>query len=180
MAIGNNLVLVGPSGCGKTIIADHFARAYGLTAFKLDDYYIHHDPIYIVGKDGEPYRTYERPFMYDGDKMMMDVHKDCMAKMMSPGTWYTVIEGFVALHYKAVRQFPAIKVYLDIPFDLSVERRKTRNRGDLSDLSYEMSGEQEYKEFILPQKHMDDVHVLDGTKPINELLVEIAKLIIVV
>lgn len=177
MAVGNNLILVGPSGCGKSTLANHFATTYGMAHFNLDDYYVRHDPLYVFGKDGEPYRTYERPFMYSGDKLMYDVYKDCLAKMMPPGTWYTVIEGFIALQYKSVQQFPGIKVYLDVPFEVSVQRRKIRGRQDESDITYEMIGDQEIRKFVEPQKYMDGVHVLDATRPYNELLADISTLI---
>lgn len=179
MAVINNLIIVGPSGCGKSTLAKSIATQLDLDHYSLDDYYIEADPIYVLGADGEPYKTYERSYMYDGEALGEEVKaSNALLESFTKDTPYAVIEGFIALQYQSIRNLPAVRIYLDLAFNECLARRKARPRHIESDKAWEMIGESEAKEFVIPQMYMDGVHVLDARLATTELVKMILPLII--
>lgn len=163
----NSLVIVGPSCSGKSTIAKLLAEKLKKPFFSLDDYYIKDaDPIYLLGADGEPYKTWERPYMYDGARLAND-------SMWNQAIGGVVIEGFVALQYQEIRDINALRIYIDVSFDECLRRRKLRPRHSESDMTWEMLGERETREFVEPQKNFKGVSTYNGNASIDTLVNQI-------
>jgi uridine kinase len=162
-ALVKNLFLVGPSCCGKSTLAKILGAKLNLPVFSLDDYYIEGaDPLYVFGPNDEVYQTWERPYMYDGNRLAADI----------PATG-AIIEGFILFQYQSILDLTGLRVYLDLPFNECLRRRKLRPRHSASDLSFEMIGEKENTEFVLAQKDIKDVVVFNANASIDDLTKQI-------
>lgn len=161
--MGKPIIIVGPSCCGKSTVARTLYFRLGYQLLSLDDYYIENaDPIYVMGSDGEPHKTWERPYMYDGAKLVEDIQQD-----------ECIIEGFVALQYPEIQEINAYRIYLDLPLEECLRRRKLRPRHDASDKSWEIIGEQETKLFVESQKKLQGVVIYNANADIDLLVDQI-------
>ena len=120
----------------------------------------------FVDTPSGPVRTFERPELYDGAKLSMRVFN-------SPSK--RVVEGFCLFAYPAIMDLPGVRFYVDVPFEVCLERRMARRPHRPSDRSFALVGRQENDTFVLPQKTAPGVMVLDGLKPPSELVEEVLR-----
>lgn len=152
------ILLVGPSGSGKTTVAALISRALGLPVVSMDDFRIRgirHPPYVMV--DGKQIRTYEDPRLWDGHAVACK-----LMALISAGNGF-VAEGNHLLHYAPIAALPDTEhYYLDVPFGVSLDRRKTRHRYLPADESFALIGESETARWIAPQLSHPGIIRLDG------------------
>jgi len=159
------LLFAGPSASGKTTLARAVARKAGFPCLSLDDYYLRGKPVFVQTPGG-PVRSFERPELYNGSRLAM---------ALANRTIGTVAEGFCLFVYPLITELPANRFYLDVPFDICRARREARRPRRPSDASYAIIGEQENAAVVLPQRELPGVEVLDGLRPLDELVAEVLR-----
>ena len=121
-------------------------------------------PIYAETVHGSV-RNYERPEVYDGRQLAQDI----LAQHSG-----VVADGLFPFVYPELLDLSAHRFYLDLPFTVCLARRLARRpTRSSSDRSFALIGEQESETFVVPQKTLSDIHVLDGNKPQEALLQEV-------
>jgi uridine kinase len=177
--------IAGPSCSGKSSVAKLLAKELDANILSLDNFIIRHaEPIY-VDINGEKIRTFERPELYDGKRLA-----NCVKELERKGFLKTrifnltklededisvtkkdwlILDGFLLFHFKELNKLINYKFFIDLSFDEIVKRRIKRADRPKADKSFVLIGEQENKEFVLPQKDFTGVIVLDGKKSLAEL-----------
>ena len=151
----NSIILIaGPSASGKSTIAREVARLRGVPCFSLDDYFIKGAKAFVDTPSGR-IRTFERPGLYNGA---------ALAEELSRAKDGAVVEGFCLFTYPAMCAIEGKRYYLDVPFSTCAERRRIRRPRRLSDQTYLVIGEGENAAFVLPQRSLARMSVLDGTR----------------
>lgn len=161
------ILIAGPSASGKSTLSAEVATRLNLPCLSLDDFFIRGKKI-LVDTDTGPVRSFERPELYDGPKLALRLFNR---------TSGLVVEGFCLFCYPEIRALPSIRFYLNIPFDVCVQRRMERRPRRPSDNSFIRIGESENTSFVLPQQFVDGVHALDGMKPTTELAEQIVQIV---
>lgn len=159
------ILLIGPSASGKTTVAQAIARELGLPVISMDDYRtkLMRSPQYVM-HDGEKVRNYESIDNWDANAIQ------CKLRALCQNGMGFVAEGNHLLQYPAIAAIPDTeRYYIDVPFAVSLARRKTRNRGIAPDWSFQKIGERMTAEIVAPQKAFPGVRVLDGTLPASEI-----------
>ncbi len=177
--------IVGPSCSGKSTIANLVAEQLDAPCLSLDLQPIKGVPhVFVNG-----IRTFERPQFYNGEKLagivqqLRDLRNGndnaesiaALAKFTeysyADRSWherseaasdYLVLEGFLLFQYPRLERLCDFKFYIDVPWDEMVRRRIARGRGDKSDASFFKIGQAETEQYVLPQKNLPGVIVLDG------------------
>ena len=79
-------------------------------------------------------------------------------------------EGFCLFAYLEILRLESIKFYLDVPHQVCAGRRIKRRPQRPSDRSFALIGAKESATFVLPQKDIPGVQVLDGMRPTVDLV----------
>ena len=158
------VLISGPSGSGKTTLAHKVGLKFGMPVLHLDDYFIRGAKAF-VDCAGARVRTFERPALYDGARLAADVGAQRHG---------CVVEGFCLFTYPEITVLNGFRFYLDVPFGECLARRNARKPQRPSDRSFRIVGESETAAFVLPQRNLPGIHVLDGTRGIEELAAAIA------
>lgn len=170
MADARSILIVGPSGSGKTTVGEAVARELGLPLLSMDSFRAKGlRKQFHVEHAGEKVRNYEDPRMWDGHALACKLRACVQA-----GSGF-VCEGNHLLQYPEIAELSqrAAVFYVDVPFSVSVERRRQRNRGTAADWSFALIGEAMTKKFVEPQKSAHGLVILDGTKPTADLVAAI-------
>jgi uridine kinase len=154
------ILLAGPSASGKSSLARKLAAILHLKHLCLDDYYISGKKCFIDTPRGA-LRTYDRPELYDFARLCTDI------TAASSGV---VVEGFILFCSPQILALPATRYYLDVPFDVCLARRLARKPHRPSDRIFQVIGEQENASFVMPQRDLPGVTVLDGMQATDSLL----------
>lgn len=161
MTTPRRIIIVGPSGSGKTTVAEAIARELKLPVVSMDDFRVRNlrrRLLPLVEHAGQKIRTYEDPIFWDGHAI------GCKLRALVQSGSGFVAEGNHLLHYPDVRAIPDTELYyLDVPFKVSVDRRKTRHRYSPADESFALIGEQETQRWVAPQLACRGIIRLDGT-----------------
>lgn len=152
-------MIAGPSASGKSTLAREVADRLGFRCLSLDDMHIAGAKAYVETVRGQV-RTYERPQLYDGDRL---------ADIIRHRTTDLVVEGFCLYTYPRLLSSVAWRFYLDVPFDICARRRRARRPQRPSDESFALIGESENARIVLPQRHLPCVRILNGLRPTAEL-----------
>ncbi len=158
MADPLRILIIGPSGSGKTTIGEAVARELGLPLLSMDNFRARGlKKKFMVGS----VRNFEDPRMWDGHALA------CKLRACTQAGAGFVCEGNHLLQYPEIAELSqrAAVFYIDVPFSVSVERRRQRNRGTAADWSFSLIGEAMTKKFVEPQKSAHGLVILDGTKP---------------
>ena len=154
------IIIVGPSGSGKTTVGQAVARELGNPLISMDDFRTRGRrtaPMIDVGD--ATIRTYEDPCLWDGNAIACK-----LTAFVRAGVGF-VAEGNHLLYYPAIRALPRLELfYLDVPFAVSVARRKARHRGVPSDFSFAQIGERETERWVKPQLAARGMVLLDGNE----------------
>jgi shikimate kinase len=164
------ILIVGPSGSGKTTVGEAVARELGLPLLSMDSFRAKGlRKQFHVEHGGEKVRNYEDPRMWDGHALACKLRACVQA-----GSGF-VCEGNHLLQYPEIAELSqrAAVFYVDVPFSVSVARRKQRNRGTAADWAFAIIGEEMTKWFVEPQKSAHGLVILDGTKPSADLVAAI-------
>lgn len=156
------IVLRGPSGVGKSTISHLIQEKLGKNWTVIDvDKFKHYMPM----KDGQSNRAERTKIAHDVSmffaKEMYDKGYDVILEEMYKKTYNDAIVGFLE-----VNKMQYLKVYLDAPIDLVVERAKAREK--------EVPDDEIRRHFSEIEPYADDF-VIDTTKYSSE---EAADLII--
>ncbi len=158
------IILVGPSGSGKSTVAEAVARNLGLPCISMDDFRIKMRSLYVLHRS-QRVRTFESPELWDSNAISYKLRACIRANSGF------VVEGNHLLHYPAVASIAdSERFYLDVPFKVSLARRKTRHRYLAADESFALIGEGETARYVWPQQALPGVMVLDGTKPVANIV----------
>jgi shikimate kinase len=159
MSSGRRIVIVGPSGSGKTTLAQAVARELGVPVISMDDFRAKRRAAILVAHGKEEVRTFEDPRLWDGNAIA------CKLRALIAQRSGFVAEGNHLLYYPEIRSLPDLELYyLDVPFQVSVARRRTRHRFSLADESFALIGESETARWVKPQTAARGIRVLDGTE----------------
>ena len=155
------IVGIGGVSCsGKTVLINALKpKLPKNTLFiNFDDYYIHTADLETekVSWESPEHFRYE-DFVRDIKALKTNAHK------------LIIVEGFLIFYDKEIRDFYAIKYYIDLPETEIIRRRISRNRGTESDTTRYINTEliPGQKRYVYPQREFADI-VLDGQKPVNE------------
>lgn len=151
------IILVGPSGSGKTSLAHELSRLINLPVVSMDDFraksYLH-GQFPQVGR----IRNYEHPDCWD------PVAISSKLRTMSRRGEGWIAEGNHLLHYPAVAELESERYYLDVSFEVSLERRKSRHRFSPADESFVAIGREQTQLWVAPQKLLPGVVTFDGRR----------------
>ena len=152
------ILLVGPSSSGKTTVAEMVAHELGLPLVSLDDFIIrgsrkHH----YVDHEGHQIRSYQNPACWDFHAFGCK-----LSALLYAGSGF-VAEGNHLLHYPQVAAIPETeRYYIDVPYGVSLDRRKSGHKFLPADESFAIIGEEETARWVAPQLKMPGVIRLDG------------------
>ncbi len=162
--MSTRVLIAGPSGCGKSTLARALGAQMGVPVVCLDDYW-RRGMVLFTDFDGQKVRTFEHPKLYDGDRMRRDL----------AGLPGFIADGFCLLQFPLIRDMTASQYYIDLPFEVSRARREARKPARPSDRSFMRIGRQETERWVLPQRELSGVTVLDGMLPPERLVQAIAE-----
>jgi len=174
--------IAGPSCSGKSTIAGKVAERLGCDVLSLDQFFIKGLPYLYVEVDGQRLRTFERPELYDGQRMALVLealknessvevplfnfqtreYEDTILR----GKEFLVVEGFLLYAYNRLVDLIDHKYFIDIPMSVAYERRMSRKRPNEDKMNFLTVGQQEWERYGAPQKAVVDV-VLDGTQDVH-------------
>lgn len=163
------IIIVGPSGSGTSSVGREVARELGVPLFSLDEFRARgkrNAPYLAVG--GLRVRNFEHPDNWDGNALSFKM----LACVRNHGGF--VAEGNHLLVYPNVASIAETeRFYLDVPFKVSLERRKSRHRYLPADESFALIGEDQTRLWVWPQQALPGITILDGTKPVIETVAAI-------
>jgi uridine kinase len=182
--------IVGPSGAGKSSLCKILNKKSKLYEhIKLDNYF--KSPKTFPKKFGFP--NWELPSNLKFDKLLSDLKKLKTGQVVKTKDFpkrkgekpksiilypkkYILVEGFMLLKNKKIKNFLDIKIYLDLPNDIIIERRKLRFCQDHSnDYDIKVAIPEFLKYGIVQKKYAD--YVVNANKPQSEVIKEIQKII---
>lgn len=158
MSVARRILLIGPSGAGKSTIGEIIARELSVPLISLDDFRIrgckkHH----YVEHEGKQIRSYLHPGCYDQNAIACK-----LMALVYAGSGF-VAEGNHLLQYVQIAAIPeAERYYIDIPFGVSLDRRKSAHKALPWDESFAIIGDMETAQWVSPQLKMPGVVRLDG------------------
>lgn len=156
------IILVGPSGSGKTSLAHELSRLLNLPVVSMDDFRAKSYPkqqFPYVWIKGQRIRNYESPTCWD------PVAISSKLRTMSQRGEGWIAEGNHLLVYPAVAELESERYYLDVPFEVSLERRKSRHRFSPADESFAAIGREQTQLWVAPQRLLPGVVTFDGRRP---------------
>ena len=170
--MGFVLGIAGPSASGKSTVAYRLAKDLGAHLISLDDLWIRGSDHPLV--NGHP--SYERPEQYDGAAGARAAHAARHAHPKRP----VIIEGFLAFTYPEVVAACDRMVFVDVPEEVIVARRQARilqrglpqagSKDERVEAAWRHNGIIEWRRFGASQKGVPGVCVVDGTRPIDEVV----------
>lgn len=182
--------IVGPSGSGKSSLCKILEKKSKLYEhIKLDDYF--KSPKTFPKKFG--FQNWELPSNLKFDKLLSDLRKLKAHKIVKTKDFpkrkgvepkpitlyprkYILIEGFMLFKNKKVRDFFDIKIYLDLPKNMIVERRKIRFGQDhLNDYDTKVAIPEFLKYGITQKKYAD--YIVEANRPQKEVIREVERIV---
>lgn len=158
--MSRRIIICGPSGAGKTTIAEAVGRILNLPVLSMDNFRARKLRYPTVKVGDHEIRTYESPECLDSNAIT------CKLKALLLTRGGFVAEGNHLLAYPVIATIPGLECYyLDVPFAVSLERRKTRHCFLPADESFALIGEQETARHVVPQLQRPGIVRLDGTLP---------------
>lgn len=182
----NIVGICGPSCSGKSTITSLVAKHFDANVLSLDNFFkIEYQKEYVKYK-GELVRSFEKPWLYDGEYLakiiqelqekgevnylarpsVVDKHNEKYSLSKKNNL---LVEGFHIYNFASIRELCNTRIYLHLPFHAQLERRQKRGGRGVSDEAYAKIGEQEYKQYVLPQQN-HATHILDATKKPTDLV----------
>ena len=183
--------IVGPSGAGKSSLCKILEKKSKLYEhIKLDDYF--KSPKTFPKKFGFP--NWELPSNLKFDKLLSDLKKLEAGKIVKTKNFpkrkgdkpkpitlhprkHILVEGFMLFKNKKVRDFLDVKIYLDLPEKMIVERRKIRFGQDhLNEYDTKVAIPEFLKYGITQKKYAN--YVVDANRPQKKVIKEVENIII--
>lgn len=182
--------IVGPSGAGKSSSCKTLKKESKIYEhIKLDDYF--KSPKTFPKKFGFP--NWELPSNIKFDRLLADLKKLKAGEIVKTKDFpkrkggkrkpitlrpkrYVLIEGFMLFKNKKVADFLDKKIYLELPEEKIIERRKIRFGQDhLSDYDAKVAIPEFLKYGVTQKKDAD--YVIDADKPQAEVIKEVRAII---
>jgi len=176
------IAIAGPSGSGKTEICRYLKREFGGTlCLSLDDYFRNPEELPKIGE----WKNSDVPIAIRFDLLAGHIellrnnqsvkisvfkypHKswERVEKLVQPEP-LIVIDGFLALYDKRLRDLCDLKIFIDIPEDLQFQRRTGRDKEH--DREYiKKVVIPSYRRYGLPSKQFAN-YIIDGSKLLREV-----------
>jgi uridine kinase len=179
--------IAGPSCSGKTELARWLSRATGAPVLNLDHYYIDlaHLPLEVRART-----NFDEPASVDHDAIVADAarlraghpihaprydfatHSRAPGDEVIPPAPIVILEGLFALYWPELRELLSLKLFVEAPHDVCLERRLARDvveRGRTPESvrwQFETTVLPGARHFILPCRHYADL-VLSGIEPLE-------------
>lgn len=193
----NNIHIIGiagPSGAGKTTLSRYLSQLYkeDFEHVRQDDYTKNPETFPMKGK----FKNWEVPMNYKFDliaqhlldlRMGKEVEGHTFAKDETEPVYtyilqpkkFVILEGTLVLTDEQVSQLCDLKIYLEIPVDMIIQRRISRMK-EMGQEHWPEYDEQvtipEFRKYGEIQKIYADA-IVDGTKPKKEVAEEVRNLI---
>lgn len=190
-ATGNPIIvgIAGPSAAGKTTIVQELKkRIPHLQVISLDDFWKDSGLFpSIEVMQGISFKNWELPENLDFDRLCQALRSVRGRAHLSRGRRIShgmamprviIVEGFLLLYDKRVRDMLDLKLYLDIDDDTVFSRRMERKRYVFEgmDLYYREVAIKEYRKYGLPTRKYADI-IIDATAPLIRTVDYIVKVI---
>ena len=161
--------IAGVSSSGKTTLGKVLKKLLKNTKIiHLDGYWKGGE---LIPKSFEKWREWENPKIIDFEKLYIDLIK--IKNKNIGGT--IIVEGFHLFYNKKIRDITDLKVYLEIPNKLVVDRRiKKFGRKDNQEKYSEEIVIKEYKKYGKPTKKYADL-IFSGAEPVNSIAKKIIR-----
>ncbi len=190
------LGITGGSCSGKDTLVDHLEliSPISFTRVDFDDYFLGTERL-----KGQTITDWENPALYrysdyirdlrslkNGQSIEIECHsrksvaEGVLSKVIVPKRWI-VVSGFLCLFEEEAAQIFDRTVYLDLSEEEMINRRLARTSGleGWNDQEYIQSGlSPGHRKYVLPQKHITGILVLDGTLPTQQLAQSVLELMI--
>jgi len=131
--------LCGPSGSGKTTLSKMLAEEFGANIISLDNYFLLDPPYKKYDENGKNWELPENVDWAAINEVVKSIRSEESVKIRkidwNSNTYseisikpapVTIIEGFLLLHDDKLLQHLDLKVYIDIPDQVGLERRMKR------------------------------------------------------
>ncbi|TDC55629.1 hypothetical protein E1281_11625 [Actinomadura sp. KC345] len=163
---GNLVAISGLPGSGKSDLADALRQALAAPVVAMDTHYRPTTP------GGEV--DFSDPASLDLDAVLKQI-----GRHWDDGARLVIAEGIFALTFEAVRSRACLMVWLEIPMDIGLARKLLRKLEAGADITpsirgYLARGRDGYLRHVLPTHHRANL-VLNGTRPVDDLVTEIAE-----
>jgi len=182
--------IVGPSGAGKSSLCKILERKSRLFEhIKLDDYF--KSPKTFPKKFG--FRNWELPSNLKFNKLLSDLKKLKAGKTVKTKDFpkrkggkskpitllskkYILVEGFMLFKDKKVRDFLDVKIYLNLPKNMIIKRRKIRfGQEHLNDYDMKVAIPEFLKYGAMQKKYAD--YIINANRKQKEVIGEVRKII---
>lgn len=157
--------IAGPSCSGKSTLARLLAASLGAERLCLDDFYLSRHPRRYVESGGARVRSFEHPQAYDGEALL---------RWVGGQDGPVVAEGFLLFLYPGSEAIFDRMIFVDLPWEEIVARRSARKGQNAAkvEASFSAIGRGEWELFGARQRDLPGVTVIDGRRPIGDLLTE--------
>lgn len=183
--------ICGPSNSGKSSICEFLSRKYNGECVEVDHYLKGVESIPFYGK----YRNWELPNDHDFEALFNDLTRLCSGKTINHPIYgfkdgrireyrkvkskaLIFIEGFYLFYNKRIRDLLDVKIYLDMPMKMLLQRRVCTEeqwdwtkRAYVNDVVIPM-----YRKYGTMQKRHADF-IVDATLPLAEVKAKVEKVL---
>jgi uridine kinase len=173
--------IAGPSCSGKSTVAKIVAEQLGASVLCFDHLYQHGKGKEYVRVEGQIYRTFERPELYDHERfpllldrlasgqfiMLQDHLKNDTYHKVEPNE-NLIVEGFLLFTYPSIQSRFNDRFYIDLSPEEMVRRRIARDRTEYAQ-NFAKIGPIEYARYGLPQRGMPGILIIDGKLPLESI-----------
>ncbi len=174
------IAIAGASCSGKTTLARALAERLDATLVRVDDYY---KPLDDLTYDERCDSNFDHPCTIDQDRLVADVRsllvgeaiemprydftrhtRFAQGETVTPGR-YVIVEGLFTLCYPALAEICAVRVFVDAPEDVCLQRRIVRDVEERGRTPGEVVSRFEshvapmYREHVLPSAARANVRV---------------------
>lgn len=156
------IAISGPSCSGKSTLTKMLASKHNMVNLCIDNYWKEGiDRKYRLETVGQTYRIFEFADEYDAEKMVRNT------RLIS----HVIYEGFCIMAFPCVRKIIDWHFYVNVPWDILVKRRESRDGTGTSTIGWKVLGERGNELLTGFQRDLGKTTVLDGNEP-TEILVE--------
>lgn len=182
--------IFGASGAGKSAVASQFAKTWPdkFLHIDCDNYFNDYRKLARIGK----WRDWDNPRSINWKRLVADINqlkrgeqvksfhrdkiKQCRQPLLLSPKETILLEGFLLLLEKEVRDLLNIKIFFNLP-EKEIIRRRELQEGMPHDGYIRQVVIPAYKKYILPTKRFAH-YIIDATQPPNKIFNQIKSIIL--